>query len=289
MDGTHRDLLTGEVVDDLLSIKGKMPFYGVFVTQDGVRHDLTEIGGGGGGGAVSSVNGKTGVVLLKASDIKLDVGSTLEQWYLVYGVTIDDLSGQLNKLSIAIGDFDQNNISTTVIKFQDGTSLDAKAVEWDNLIERVAALETAVSSISVEFANHVSTDDLRWAAQNKSISDLRAELKQFTIDTYAGTTPKYDYSHTQTILMAGGLVSLVDQGVWTAPVNGAIQAQVGGLLGAGLVVLVNGEAVWTAPLNLVVPLNSPEIQINAGDEISYSGVVGLGQTIQVDFFPNKGA
>jgi hypothetical protein len=155
-------------------------------------------------------------------------------------------------------------------------------------LDRVSTLEGTVSIISQEFSSHVSGDDARWQTANKSISDLRVELKEFVVDTYAGTTPSYDYSQSQTILMAGGLINLADQGIYSVPTNGAIQAQVGGLLGAGLVVYVNGNTVWAAPLNLLVPLNSPEIKVNAGDEISFSGTVGLGQTIQVEYFPNKG-
>lgn len=150
-------------------------------------------------------------------------------------------------------------------------------------------VDSAVSSVSGALATHVNEDGLRWSAEAKAITDLRAELKQFVIDTYAGTTPEYDYAQTQTILQAGGLVNLADQGTYTVPTNGAIQAQVGGLLGVGLTVQVNGETVWTSPLNLLVPLSSPEIQVSAGDKISAIGTLGVGQTIVVNYFPNRGA
>jgi hypothetical protein len=158
----------------------------------------------------------------------------------------------------------------------------------DVINQAVDSLEES-DPIAMEALNaHIAGDDARWSAINKIISDLRVELKQFVADTYAGTAVQYDYSQTITILMAGGLINLADQGIYTVPQNGAIQAQVGGLLGAGLNVLVNGETVWTAPLNLLVPLNSSEIKVNAGDEVSFTGLVGVGQTIQVDYFPNKG-
>ncbi len=137
--------------------------------------------------------------------------------------------------------------------------------------------------------NHILEDsNIRWPATNKAIVDLRAELKQFVIDTYAGTTPLYDYTQRVTILQAGGLVNLANQGTYTIPVNGAIQGQVGGLLGVGLTVMVNGVNKWTSPVNLLVPLNSDEIPVNAGDQVSYGGVVGIGQTIEISYFPNKG-
>lgn len=155
--------------------------------------------------------------------------------------------------------------------------------------DELAPIESAVSSVSSALATHVNEDGLRWSAEAKAITDLRAELKQFVIDTYAGTTPEYDYAQTQTILQAGGLVNLADQGTYTVPTNGAIQAQVGGLLGVGLTVQVNGETVWTSPLNLLVPLSSPEIQVSAGDKVSAVGTLGVGQTIVVNYFPNRGA
>ncbi len=149
--------------------------------------------------------------------------------------------------------------------------------------------DTKITDLGTYLNGHILEDsDVRWPSVTKSISDLRSEMKQFVIDTYAGTVPKYDYSQKVVILAAGGLVNLADQGVYTIQTNGAIQAQVGGLLGVGLQVQVNGETVWTAPLNLLLPLNSPEIQVNAGDQISYIGTVGVGQTIEVDFFPNRG-
>lgn len=140
-----------------------------------------------------------------------------------------------------------------------------------------------------ELTSHIESDNLRWQSVTKSIVDLRAELKQFVIDTYAGIVPQYDYSKTVTVITGGSLVNLVEQDTYTVPVNGAIQATVGGLLGAGLQLKVNGETVWTAPLNLLLPLSSDEIPVSAGDIISASGVVGIGQTIDVSYTPNKGA
>ncbi len=157
--------------------------------------------------------------------------------------------------------------------------------DGDNL--RIVNLEEDLKALK-ELSDHISEDDLRWLAQNKSITDLRSELKQFVIDTYAGTTPTYDYSQKETVIQAGGLVNLASLDGYTVPLNGAIQAQVGGLLGAGLIVKVNGNNVWIAPINLVLPLNSDEIPVNAGDVVTAEGLVGIGQTIEVVYFPNKG-
>ncbi len=165
--------------------------------------------------------------------------------------------------------------------FNAHTLIDAGSTTIQEVEDAVAAFNTALNT-------HISEDDSRWQSVSKLISDLRVELKQFVVNTYKGTTPVYDYSQTQTILMAGGLINLADQGTYTVPVNGAIQAQVAGLLGVSLILQINGSTVWTSPLSLLVPLSSPEIQVNAGDEVSFIGVVGLGQTLQVDYFPNMG-
>ncbi len=162
-----------------------------------------------------------------------------------------------------------------------GSGLDSRIQNLENAPETDPVATLALNG-------HINDDDMRWQVAAQSISELRAELKQFVIDTYAGTTPTYDYSQAQTILQAGGLINLADQGSYTIPTNGAIQAQVGGLLGAGLTVTVNGAIVWTAPVNLLVSLSSPEIQVNAGDVVAASGIVGLGQTINIDYYPNKG-
>ncbi len=267
-DGKLRRLLTGELLD--ATPQHMHPMNGVFKDIDGSLHDLTEIGGGGGGPESDPVfvswRDTTFASFRKETEDEFDEAVTVE--YV-------DTGDKANSDALAV------YIAGAVTKEYVDDQNDVQDV-------RTAAIESAVAAFNTALNSHITSDDSRWQAVNKMISDLRVELKQFAIDIYAGTEPEYDYTQTQTILMAGGLVSLVDQGTWTVPTNGAIQAQVGGLLGAGLTVSVNGNVVWTAPLNLLVPLNSPEIRVNAGDEISYGGVVGIGQTIQVEYFPNKG-
>lgn len=215
---------------------------------------------------VSSINGKTGIVVLTASEVNMSSGNSVEN-------TIESLKGSVSN------SYTKEQVNSLIPDVSQFLTTVQVAQIMDDLLTGYA--------LKTELQSHINGDDARWAATNKAIVDLRAELKQFAIDTYAGTTPTYDYSRSETIMQAGGLVNLADQGTYTIPVNGAIQAQVGGLLGAGLQVQVNGTTVWTAPLSLLVPLNSPEIQVNAGDQIGYTGVVGLGQSIEVTFFPNK--
>lgn len=193
-------------------------------------------------------------------------------------------------------DFTNNlNIAINALKDSFNEEIPSIHSDADSMLLRISALENAVTAISAAVGSieswktmHEQTDDGRWVTQTKALSDMSAELKQFVVNTYSGATPTYDYTRRITILQAGGLVNLADQGTYTITTNGAIQGRVGGLLGAGLVMLVNGVSVWTAPINLLLPVQSEEIQVNAGDQISYTGVVGLGQSIEVDFFPNKG-
>lgn len=174
-------------------------------------------------------------------------------------------------------------------------TIDAISSDVDDLSDDVASMGSDIENISTavaegtqKFNSHESTDDLRWVTTNETIADLRAELKDYAQKVYEGSTPLYDYSQKIVVISAGGLVNLADQGAYTVPVNGAIQGSVGGLLGVALTVNVNGTSVWVSPLNLLLPNVSPEIRVNAGDIVTAVGVLGIGQTINVSFFPNKG-
>lgn len=178
-------------------------------------------------------------------------------------------------------------------------TLQDATLQWDSAISALSTSggeqATTLADLADQFnalketvTDHINSDDGRWSTVTQTIVDLRAELKQFVIDTYAGTTPKYDYVHTQVAILAGGLMNLGNQGAFTAPVNGAIQAQVGGLLGVALTVQVNDITVWTSPVSLLVPTSSDEIPVNAGDVITATGVLGVGQNITVTFLPNAG-
>lgn len=135
--------------------------------------------------------------------------------------------------------------------------------------------------------DHIEGDDARWLQTNKMIVDLRAELKQYAQQLYEGTIPVYDYEAKQIVIEAGGLVDLGGQGVFTAPSNGMVQMSVNGLLSAIATLKVNDENVWVSPLGLLSASTSPEIQINTGDIVTASGVLGIGQTVVVIFAPNK--
>ncbi len=305
-DGTYRDMLTGTAVDRSALKHPAIPFYGVFVDSLGVEHDLTELAGGG-SVDLSNYYTKTEVLDLLAKNTADDltpdqvaaiVNVILQQAEGVDLVTpamlataLADIRSQINSTHTT-QDTNITNLQTAVTNLQNSLSDYAtKSFVQESLqplVDAITAQNAAIATVQTNLNAHITGDDARWQSVSKLVSDLRVELKQFVVDTYAGSTPKYDYSQTQTIMMGGGLVNLADQGTYTIPVNGAIQAQVGGLLGAGLSLMINGIVTWVSPLNLLVPLNSPEIQVNAGDQISYSGVIGLGQTFQVDYFPNKG-
>lgn len=68
-EGKMIDALSGAELTSSLP-PNMTPFWGYFLDKDGVEHPITDLfSGGGGGGAVSSVNGKTGVVVLTAPDL----------------------------------------------------------------------------------------------------------------------------------------------------------------------------------------------------------------------------
>ncbi len=82
-------------------------------------------------------------------------------------------------------------------------------------------------------------------------------------------------------------MDLGGQGSFTAPSNGMVQMSVNGLLSAIAQLKVNDENVWVSPLGLLSASTSPEVQVNTGDVITASGVLGIGQTVVVIFAPNK--
>ncbi len=135
--------------------------------------------------------------------------------------------------------------------------------------------------------DHIEGNDARWLQTNKMVVDLRAELKTYVQLLYEGTIPVYDYNETQIVIEAGGLVDLGGQGSFTAPSNGMVQMSVNGLLSAIAQLKVNDENVWVSPLGLLSASTSPEVQVNTGDVITASGVLGIGQTVVVIFAPNK--
>ncbi len=143
-------------------------------------------------------------------------------------------------------------------------------------------------------SSHIIGDQSRWQQNTDAHVALEARVKTYAEQLYAGSTPVYDYSQPTTVIGDGGLISLTTTDSWTATSNGAIICEVGGLLGVAMVVQKNGGTIWTSPVFLLgLQISgdsnpSPEIQVTTGDIVSVVGVLGVGQTLNITFFPNKG-
>lgn len=148
-----------------------------------------------------------------------------------------------------------------------------------------------------QLQNHITDDQARWESTLDLIVSAIAEAKAYAQKLYEGTTPVYDYAAPTTIVGTGGLISLVDVREYTFTGNGAITCQVGGLLGVAMTVTVTkaagGTATWTSPI-FVLGLQisgdknpSDEIQVSTGDVVNVVGVLGVGQTLNITFYPNK--
>ncbi len=131
----------------------------------------------------------------------------------------------------------------------------------------------------------------RWQQVTDSLVSLEARLKTYIQQVISGSTPVYDYSQGVTVVGTDGLISLATTPSWTATANGAITCQVGGLLGVAMVVSVNGVTKWTSPITVLgVSISgdsnpSDEIPIVTGDVIDIVGVLGVGQTLNITFYP----
>lgn len=141
--------------------------------------------------------------------------------------------------------------------------------------------------------SHIDGDLLRWQQSLDANVKLRADMMAYAQNLYSGTVPVYDYTIPQKIYGTGGLVNLLNGDSYTVPQNGAIVCEVGGLLGLAVVVQVNGNTVWTSPVMLLGAQisgdtnPSSEIQVSTGDIVTTTGVLGVGQVLDITFYPNK--
>ncbi len=140
---------------------------------------------------------------------------------------------------------------------------------------------------------HIEEDAQRWQTMNDLIIKGLADVKQYCQELYEGTTPTYDYSQPTVVIGSNGLITVADGNEWTATGNGAIICSVGGLLGTSIIVKINDIDVWTSPISVLgLPVGgdenpSVEIRINSGDVVSTSGLLGVGQSLNITFYPNK--
>ncbi len=172
-------------------------------------------------------------------------------------------------------------------------STDAAAILGDEFttdsVGEMAHNIVGVDKSRTELKKHIDED----MARRKMVSDGMAAVYAAAIkkaqEIYAGTTDlDFDFNQPTVIIGANGLLSVGASGGYAVPANGAIVCTYSAVVGAVKTVQVNGATVWTSPLSLLglgVPPSDP-IRVNAGDVISSVGVLGLGESLNVTFYPN---
>lgn len=136
--------------------------------------------------------------------------------------------------------------------------------------------------------SHEQGDLTRW----QQISDSELELYQSIMievkKLYAGTIPNYDYDHPTVILGQGGLLSLGGSETYVCPTNGGLKWVYTTILSAGVSLEVNGTSVFSVDVGLLGSHSNDEpYKVNAGDVITSNGLLGLGDSLTVTFYPTE--
>lgn len=110
-------------------------------------------GGGGGGGAVSSVNGKTGAVVLDAGDIDYDSG-TVEDELDSLNIS-DDLLYEYIPGTTQTVSFDSNNKPSSIVHSKNGTAYRTDIFTWAS--ESVTEQRTLASGERITISTNLTT------------------------------------------------------------------------------------------------------------------------------------
>lgn len=187
-----------------------------------------------------------------------------------------------------------NDILIAAKKYTDDISISGDDHYTKTEVDQIAqTLLTSITAISTQLQNHIADDQYRWQNETDANTKIELRLKQYIQDVISGTTPQYDYTTPVTVIGTGGLITLAGGDSYIVPANGAIRCESGGLLGVAALVQVNGETVWTSPLQVLgIPVGGDEnpsndIPVNAGDEVYSPTLLGLGQTLNVTYYPRK--
>ena len=110
-------------------------------------------GGGGGGGAVSSVNGKTGAVVLDAGDIDYKSGTVEDE--LNYFNISDDLISEYIPGTTQTVSFDSNNKPSSIVHSKNGTAYRTDIFTWAS--ESVTEQRTLASGERITISTNLTT------------------------------------------------------------------------------------------------------------------------------------
>lgn len=165
---------------------------------------------------------------------------------------------------------------------------------------------SAIGAVETQtYTPFIPDSDSLTAKRMQALMDFIVQSNAATLNTaieqakaiYAGTdTLNYDLTNPTTIIGNGGIITVGGGQDFTITQNGAIQCQASAVLQAKSVVITyaNGDpsTTWTAPLLLgLVGSKNPSdfYRVSTGDVVSLTGVLGVGDTINVTFYPNKPA
>jgi hypothetical protein len=154
------------------------------------------------------------------------------------------------------------------------------------------SIDIDVKWLCLQLVRHIQNDLDRW--QNALDTIIASENRMMALiqSISATSVGNYDYSNPTVIVGTGGLISVSQNRSVTIPANGAIKCNIGGLLSTSIVVNRNDSPIWTSPILLLGstigdPNPSDYIPVAAGDIVTVSGSLGLGQVLNVTFYPNK--
>ncbi len=129
------------------------------------------------------------------------------------------------------------------------------------------------------------------AQLTSNISDVYAAAVNSAKEIYEGTgSLNYDMTQPTKVMGTGGLITLGGSEGFTVPQNGCLIVTYSALVGAAKSILVDGDVVWSAVLSLLgastTKSPSDPIRVNTGQVVTSTGLVGVGEALDVTFYPN---
>jgi hypothetical protein len=147
-------------------------------------------------------------------------------------------------------------------------------------------IEINVKWLCLQLLRHIKNDESRWQNMLDAIVISENKIMALIQSISSSSVDNYDYSNPTTIIGTDGLITVGQNKSATITANGAIKCSVGGLLSAVIDIKINDVTVWSSPLSIVGNTNSSGyIVVSEGDVVSTNGVLGLGQVINVTFYP----
>ncbi len=169
--------------------------------------------------------------------------------------------------------------------------------------------QSRIAAIADGFSTHIDQDEARWQTNLDLIVDAKAQaignavaqaMDEFKALYQGGQVPEtYDFSAPLTIVStAGTLLTLLGGGSsYTFTANGSIICAAGAVLSVAKVITIahaaGGTTTWTSPLSVLgIPIGgdknpSDYIPVRAGDVLTVTGIIGVGESLSVKFYPVK--